>query len=118
MPITQSVLDGYDLPVQFTYRYRQPKRTSYMPTVEGGVIRAGADVVVKDTLVVFEIRDEDDYAVITTLRTKHEASDNPDYTFVGHLDTSNDNWTVKFEDFDPWPQDGLWHARGILRIVS
>lgn len=118
MSILQSVLDGYSLPVQFTYRYRQPKRGSYMPTVDDGIIRGAEDVVLKDTLVNFDIRDESVASVESTLRGKYEASDNPSYTFVGHRNTSNHSWYVKIEDFESWCDAGLWQMRGILRIVS
>jgi len=118
MSILQSVLDSYPLPVQFTYRYRQPKRSSYMPTVDDGIIRGAKDLVPKDTLVNFDIRDEGDDAAESVLRGKYEASDNPSYTFVGHRDTANHSWYVKIEDFEAWYDAGLWQMRGILRIVS
>lgn len=118
MGITVSVLDGYDLPVQFKYRFRQPKRTSYLPTIEDGIIRAAPAVVAKDTLVNFEIRDVELISVVDILRTKYEAVDNPTYTFVGHRDTSAHDWNVKFEDFEDWLDEGLYQIRGILRIVS
>jgi len=118
MSITQSVLDSYSLPVQFTYRFRKPKRTSYMPTVDDGIIRGAEEIVLKDTLINFLIKDEASAAVESTLRAKYEASDNPTYTFVGHRDTTNHDWTVKFEDFEAWCDAGLWQMRGIFRIVA
>jgi hypothetical protein len=113
---TRSTLYWLNLPVQFTYRVTTRKRYTRALTLTAAVYYS-QDEVTEDKEVTWRIpfASKSDY---DTLKALFDAANDPNYVFVGHHDTTNHSFTVKFAELDYQIISGLYEITGTFVVVA
>jgi hypothetical protein len=116
MPIVQAVLDGYSLPLQFSYKPATPvKRVSLVQGVNTVIRQRANTIVAADTLIAWECKACCDTDWKSIFDKFNQASE-PDMAFTGYW---GDSYVVKFHVLDPPSvRSMLFDLSGSFQIVT
>lgn len=110
-----SSIGGYDLPAQTKYVINKPKRSEYQPTYTGGQFDDKGELITEDFSLSVTIPDTT-RIVYEALLSRYDSS--ASYVFVGHLDTTDDTWSVKMESLDFDVDGGMYQIKMELKVVT